>query len=107
MTRADLHRADHELERKEAAVLALAHRLVRAADRDVQLQAPLQVVVEGAAVRGGDQDVGLLADQLLLGVAEELDDRRVRRVDDAGLIDRRQAVGHVVEHRSHAFLALL
>src|SRR5260370_1370442 len=38
----DMHRADHELEREQAAVLALAHRLVRAARRQVELERPLR-----------------------------------------------------------------
>jgi len=66
MSRTDLHRADDELERKEASVLSLAHRLVRAADRDVELEPALQVVDEGAAMCGRDQDVCLLPDEVLL-----------------------------------------
>src|SRR5260370_24707276 len=53
----DVHRADHELEREQAAVLALAHRLVRAARRQVELEASLQIVDEAAAMRACDQDV--------------------------------------------------
>ncbi len=60
--RADLHRADDELERKKASVLSLAHGLVGAADRDVELESPLEIVDERAAMRRRDQDVGLLPD---------------------------------------------
>ena len=70
VTRPDLHRADDELEREKAAVLSLAHRLVRAAYRDVQCQAALQVVVECAPMGCRDEDIGLLSHQVLLGVAE-------------------------------------
>ena len=56
---------------------------------------------------GRDQDLDLLADQLFLLVAEKTRDRGVDGFDDAGLVERRQAVGHVVQHRSHPLLALL
>jgi hypothetical protein len=79
---ADLHRADDELEREQASVLAFAHRLVSAADRDVQLEPALEIVGERAAVSRRDQDVRLLADQLLFGITEQLDHGRVGRLDD-------------------------
>ena len=107
MARADLHRADHRLEREQASVLPLPHCLVRAADGDVEVQPSLQVVVEGAAMRGRDQDVRLLAFELFLRVAEELHDSRVGRLDHAGLVDGGQPVGHVVQDRPHALLAFL
>ncbi len=66
VTRSNLHRADDELEREQASVLSLAHRLVSAAHRDVDVEPALQVVVEGAAVRGRDENVRALADQVLL-----------------------------------------
>ena len=107
VTRSDLHRADDELERKQASVLALAHRLVRGAHRDVELQPALEVVDERAAVRGRDHDVGALSDELLLRITEQLDDRRVGRLDGAGAVDGEQSVRHVVKHRPRALLALL
>src|SRR5207245_7712310 len=99
VTRTDVHRADDELERKQAAVLPLAHRLVGAARWQVELEPPLQVVDEAAAVGGGDEGVDRLADQLFFEVAEELDYGRVCRLDDACAVERRQAIGDVVEDR--------
>ena len=107
VARPDPHGADDELEREEASAFALAHGFVRGADRYVQREPVLQVVGEPAAMSGGDQDFGGLSDQLLLFVAEELHHSRVRGLDDAGLVDRGEPVGNVVQHRTHSLFAVL
>src|SRR6266478_1046942 len=58
-------------------------------------------------MRRRDERVDVQADELLLVVTEQAAHRRVDRVDHARRVQRDEPIGHVVEHRAHALLALL